>query len=92
MRKPVQRKTQSRRHIPADTNMTELAPAQWGLVAGGTRLDGAIAQEVQASLSAGTTGGGTARAGKWDSLWTFTTLATTPSCAIVIAITFAKCG
>jgi hypothetical protein len=82
MRNAVQRKTRSRTRTPGDTNMSELAPAQWGLVAGGAQLDGAIAQEVQASLSAG----------KYDSLWTFTTLATTPSCAIVIAITFTKCG
>ena len=92
MRKPVQRRTRSRTRTSGATSMSELAPAQWGLVAGGAQLDGAIAQEVQASLSAGTTGGGTARAGKYDSLWTFTTLATTPSCAIIIAITFTKCG
>ena len=81
MSKPVQRKTKSRQHLPADTNMTELVPAEWGLVAGG------ITREVQASLSVGTTGGSATKGGDWDSLWSFTTLATTPSCAIVIAVT-----
>jgi len=74
--------------MAADTSMTELLPAQWGLVAGGAQLDGAIAREVQASLSAGATGGTAAKPGKYDSLWTFTTLATTPTCAIILGITF----
>ncbi|MCB1897800.1 hypothetical protein [Cognatazoarcus halotolerans] len=86
MSKSIQHKTKSRQHLPADTSMTELVPAEWGLVTGGTRLDGAITKEVQTSLSVGTTGG-TAKGGDYDSLWSFTTLATTPSCAIVIAIT-----
>lgn len=80
MSKAAQRKTKSRHNLPAETNMTELVPAEWGLVSGG------ITREVQTSLSAGTTGGA-AKGTDWDSLWSFTTLATTPSCAIVIAVT-----
>lgn len=71
--------------------MYELTTSDLHSVAGGAALDGPISKQVQDAQIAGTTSGGTTSKGDYKSLWTFTTLATTPTCAIIIAVTFTKC-